>query len=379
MHLSGAAPFLLCGGRHGVLLIHGFTGLPAELRLLGEHLHAHGFTVLAIRLAGHGTTVEDLSRMGHEDWMDSVRDGYAVLSGLCDRISVVGHSMGAVFAMLLSTEAEIAHVVSLCAPIMIAPEQGLIHLPRREACIGRSVPKARRKLHDVPQGANNTYRRMPLVSVHELVDMIEKARETIHAVHAPILIVHGARDHTADPAGAEYIYTHVASVRREKFIIEDAGHLLPLDSSVRMRVFERTTAFLLDDTEYQGDAYCFACSKSNPIGLRLGFREDAAGQFRADKVLPREYQSYDGVAHGGIVATMLDEAMGGLLHARGMHAVTARLAVRFHAPTPVETALYITGRVDRRRGKLVDMSAEVCLADGTRTAEGSAVMMIVRE
>ena len=46
MHLQGAEPFLLPGGRHGVLLIHGFTGLPAELRLLGEHLNAQGFTVL---------------------------------------------------------------------------------------------------------------------------------------------------------------------------------------------------------------------------------------------------------------------------------------------------------------------------------------------
>ena len=79
-----------------MLLIHGFTGLPAELRLLGEHLNAQGFTVLAIRLAGHGTTVEDLSRMEHEDWMDSVRDGYAILSGACECVSAVGHSMGAV-------------------------------------------------------------------------------------------------------------------------------------------------------------------------------------------------------------------------------------------------------------------------------------------
>ena len=92
MHLQGAEPFLLPGGRHGVLLIHGFTGLPAELRLMGEYLNARGFTVLAIRLAGHGTTVEDLSRMEHEDWMDSVRDGYAILSGVCERISVVGQS-----------------------------------------------------------------------------------------------------------------------------------------------------------------------------------------------------------------------------------------------------------------------------------------------
>ena len=249
MHLEGAEPFFLPGGAHGVLLIHGFTGLPAELRLMGEYLNERGFSVLAIRLAGHGTTVEDLSRMEHEDWMDSVRDGYAILSGVCERISVVGHSMGAVFAMLLSMEAELSHVVSLGAPIMIAPEQGIEHLPTREACIDRYVPKARRKLRDVPRGANNTYRRMPLVSIHEMMDVIAVLCGAIARVTAPILIVHGARDHTADPKSADYLYDNVRSVRREKFILSDAGHLLPLDLGIRERVFARTAEFLLDGTE----------------------------------------------------------------------------------------------------------------------------------
>ena len=251
MHLEGAEPFFLPGGRHGVLLIHGFTGLPAELRLLGAYLNERGFTVLAIRLAGHGTTVEDLSRMEHEDWMDSVRDGYAILSGACDRISVVGHSMGAVFALLLSIESELAHVVSLGAPIMIAPEQGLEHLPTREACIDRYVPKARRKLTDVPQGANNTYRRMPLVSIHELLDVVAILCRQIGRVTAPLLIVHGERDHTADPKSADYLYENVGSPRCEKFILPDAGHLLPLDIGVRERVFARTAAFLSENAQEQ--------------------------------------------------------------------------------------------------------------------------------
>ena len=54
------------GGKKGVLLIHGFTGLPAELLLMGEFLNKQGFTVLGVRLAGHGTTVEDMSHMTWE-------------------------------------------------------------------------------------------------------------------------------------------------------------------------------------------------------------------------------------------------------------------------------------------------------------------------
>ena len=249
MHLEGAEPFLLPGGAHGVLLIHGFTGLPAELRLMGEYLNARGFTVLAIRLAGHGTTVEDLSRMEHEDWMDSVRDGSAILSGVCEEVSVVGHSMGAVFAMLLSVETDVAHVVSLGAPIMIAPEQGIEHLPTREACVDRYVPKARRRLQNVPCGANNTYRRMPLVSIHEMMDVIAILCRQIAKVTAPILIVHGERDHTADPKSADYLYENVRSPRCEKYILPDAGHLLPLDLGIRERVFARTASFLLDESE----------------------------------------------------------------------------------------------------------------------------------
>ena len=249
MHLEGAEPFLLPGGAHGVLLIHGFTGLPAELRLMGEYLNERGFTVLAIRLAGHGTTVEDLSRMEHEDWMDSVRDGSAILSGVCEEVSVVGHSMGAVFAMLLSVETDVAHVVSLGAPIMIAPEQGIEHLPTREACVDRYVPKARRRLQNVPCGANNTYRRMPLVSIHEMMDVIAILCRQIAKVTAPILIVHGERDHTADPKSADYLYENVRSPRCEKYILPDAGHLLPLDLGIRERVFARTASFLLDESE----------------------------------------------------------------------------------------------------------------------------------
>ena len=100
MIMEGAEPFFLPGGSMGVLLVHGFTGLPAELSMMGEYLQQRGCTVLGVRLAGHGTTVEDMSRMTAEDWLDSVRDGYALLRGSCERVVVAGHSMGGLLALL---------------------------------------------------------------------------------------------------------------------------------------------------------------------------------------------------------------------------------------------------------------------------------------
>lgn len=245
MILPGAAPFLLPGGRHGVLLIHGFTGLPAELQLMGQYLNDNGFTVLAVRLAGHGTTEEDMSHMTAEDWMDSVRDGAAILDGLCEEVSVVGHSMGGLFALELASEYPVTRVVTLAAPIFIAKERGIDYLPSRELSDGLFVPKARRRLKDVPRAANHTYRRMPLISVHELLDVIDATKGCIERVYEPCLIMQSRDDQTADPRSAVYIYNHLPGSKKELYWFEHGGHLLPL-SEPRETVFRETVRFLKD-------------------------------------------------------------------------------------------------------------------------------------
>lgn len=243
MIIAGAEPFFLPGGRRGVLLIHGFTGLPAELRLLGEYLHKRGYTVLGVRLAGHATDTQDLVRQTAEDWLDSARDGYALLSGVCEQVAVIGHSMGGVLALRLAAEKKVAQVVTLAAPIYIAEERGIKALPPREQCEGLMVPKSRRRLKNVPPAANSTYRQMPLLSVHELLSAISKLKPHLPEVLAPILIMHSRADHTAAPRSAGYIYDHVGSRVKEMFWLEKAGHLLPLEPE-RELVFARAAAFL---------------------------------------------------------------------------------------------------------------------------------------
>lgn len=243
MILPGAEPFLLPGGPQGVLLIHGFTGLPAELLLMGTYLQERGFTVLGVRLAGHGTTEEDMSHMTDEDWMDSARDGYALLAGCTKSISVVGHSMGGLLALLLSAEKKVSRVASLAAPIVIAEERGIRFLPSREKSEGVFVPKARRKLTGVPPAVNNTYRTMPLISVHEMLRIIDRMKTRLPEVKAPALIIHSRQDHTAAPESAEYIYEHIASDEKEIRWADRFGHLLPMEEG-REEIFAEVAAFL---------------------------------------------------------------------------------------------------------------------------------------
>ena len=131
MVIQGAEPFYCAGGETGVLLLHGLTGSPAEMRLLGESLAEAGFTVLAVRLPGHGTIPEDLERMTAGDWLSAAMDGYAVLASdaRVRRIAVVGHSMGALLALMLASLRDVSKVVSVAAPIVIRKERGLSLLP----------------------------------------------------------------------------------------------------------------------------------------------------------------------------------------------------------------------------------------------------------
>ena len=116
----GAEPFLLPGGTKGVLLIHGFTGSPSEMRLLGDYLHQLGYTVLAVRLCGHGTNVKELRETNWRHWFSTVENGYHILKGLCSKITVVGLSMGGLLSLKLAAEYPVSKVVSLSTPIYIA-------------------------------------------------------------------------------------------------------------------------------------------------------------------------------------------------------------------------------------------------------------------
>ena len=96
--------FFFQGDRRGILLIHGLTGTPMEMRLLGLGLHARGYTVAGMQLAGHCGNVEDLLATGREDWYGSVQRAADVLRPKVDHLFVAGLSMGALLALKLAAD-----------------------------------------------------------------------------------------------------------------------------------------------------------------------------------------------------------------------------------------------------------------------------------
>ena len=125
------------------------------------------------------------------------------------------------------------------------------------------------------------------------------------------------------------------------------------------------------------DDYCFACGEKNPVGLHLTFDFDGE-KITSRKVLPKEFQGYEGTAHGGILSTMLDETMCKFISAKYHEkSLTGRLEIRYKYPTPIEQELKITAWEENQRKNIISMRATVETQDGTITAEATAKFAVV--
>jgi len=107
------------------------------------------------------------------------------------------------------------------------------------------------------------------------------------------------------------------------------------------------------------DHSCFGCGERNPIGLKLTFFRQ--GEAVEASFTPRpEHEGYIGLVHGGIVATLLDEAMSwAVISATGRLMVTARMAIAFRRPVAVGQPLRVRGWVEQQQRRLVRARAEV--------------------
>ena len=124
------------------------------------------------------------------------------------------------------------------------------------------------------------------------------------------------------------------------------------------------------------DDMCFACGEKNPIGLKLQFRFEGDDYVTNFQVRP-EYQGWAGLAHGGLLATVLDEVMARVLWEKRINAITGKLEVRYHKSVSVGDTLDIRGRITRHSSRGVETAAEARTADGSIVAQAKAVSVEV--
>ena len=127
--------------------------------------------------------------------------------------------------------------------------------------------------------------------------------------------------------------------------------------------------------EVHFDGHCFGCGPLNPDGLQLNFEPGPDGSV-ATYTVPERFQSWAGMAHGGVVGLMLDEAVGWAAWHAGHPGVTGRLQVSYRRPLKLGETVRIVGRVENVRRTLVYATAFVeGAADHSRIADATATLM----
>jgi uncharacterized protein (TIGR00369 family) len=124
--------------------------------------------------------------------------------------------------------------------------------------------------------------------------------------------------------------------------------------------------------------YCFACGPDNPDGMHLKFdyvrrRRRFVSRFR----LGRRYTGPPGHAHGGIIATILDEAMGKVNKLRSVIALTSRIEVQYLKPVPLDRPLRVESWELRVRGRQHTNVAEILDGRGQVLARSKALFLAI--
>ncbi|MGN1368771.1 MAG: alpha/beta hydrolase [Aristaeellaceae bacterium] len=217
------------GKRHGVLLIHGFTGSIAHMRPIAEALHGQGFTVMGINLPGHATDMDDMARFTWEDWLGAAKDAFLRLKAQCDFVSVAGLSLGGCLTLLIGEEMQPTAIAPISAPM---GTQSPLWLATLVSPVVKTVWWKPRREGDMPLDSRYDcgYQGFRSRCARHLSRIIKLARQDLHAVTCPILVVQSRGDTTITPDSAEIIMKGVSSERKGVLWLEKEPHVCTISA-----------------------------------------------------------------------------------------------------------------------------------------------------
>lgn len=219
-------PFLLQGNKTGVLLLHGLTATPAEVRLFADRLHEYGFTVAGPLLPGHGTTPQELNRTGWVEWLAESTRVYKQLQETCDHVFVGGESTGGLLALYMATQfPEIAGILTYAPAIKLNLSQADTIKMYVAAPFITSIPKGSIDVSEKWQG----YPVNPLKAGISLLKLGKETTQRLDQISQPVLVVQGRLDTTVHPSAGEIILSGVRSAQKEQHWMEKSTHVILLD------------------------------------------------------------------------------------------------------------------------------------------------------
>jgi len=234
MNFEGCRAYEIGNGEKGILLLHGFTGTPKDMRYIAEHLAEKGFAVSVPLLPGHASDPEDLKKIGWEEWIKTAEVSWESLVKKCPQSGIAGLSMGALLALHIAAHwRNVKAVACLATPFVLDGWTRRIlsailpHLPWRNFYYtkkGGSDVRDEQAKAEFP-----SYTRIPFAGVLNFMALVDHVRTDLPKVTAPLLLVHSLNDHTAPVKNVKIVEKYISSPSVKKVILKDSYHVLTID------------------------------------------------------------------------------------------------------------------------------------------------------
>lgn len=241
--IKTAEPFLFPGDETGILLVHGFTGTPKELRKMGEYLANEGHTVLGIRLPGHANHPDNLRHLTWQDWLGAVEDGYHMLRSACQNVFIMGLSLGGVLTLTAGARLPFEGLVAMSTPYALPPDPRLPYL-HYLAWLIEEMPKGPSDWHEMAMAEEHVdYPAYATRGLVELRDLLQVMREGLPKVRCPVLLAHSRQDGGVAPENMERIYAALGTKDKQMLWLDHSGHVVTCDLE-RSNLFKAAMEFL---------------------------------------------------------------------------------------------------------------------------------------
>jgi carboxylesterase len=256
-----------------VILIHGLTGSPQELKYVARFLNQGGYSVICPRLANHGEPIEVLKKTKWQEFYQSVRAAFQEMTGRYENIYVSGLSMGAILALLLADEFnDQVSAVSCLSPTLFydgwnipwyqcflplayfTPLKNFFYL-KEEPPYGIKNKKMQQlihkyyssaDLHNAKDVAHYGYPYFPMTLIYQLHLMVKYLSGRLSNIKVPVQLIQSAQDDMTSVKNSQFIYDRIQSDRKELVLLNDSYHVITMDQE-RQKVAQNMDSFFKQD------------------------------------------------------------------------------------------------------------------------------------
>lgn len=246
----------------GVLLVHGVTGSPVEMKHIARNLHRAGYTVYAPLLAGHGQDIAALRATRWEDWYRSLAESAKWFSPQVDQMFVAGICVGGLLGLRLAHEQPAIRAATVYSPLLIydgwnAPRHyrwGPVTVPiavnlglsrfislKERPPFGIKSDRIRRLLAETPDGIRGTLPAFPVDTLHQNLRLFSDFDKLLPDIRTPTLLVHARDDDLGSPHNALYIKDRIGGPCEIQWL-SNSYHMVHVDQEHRIAA-ERTRMF----------------------------------------------------------------------------------------------------------------------------------------